>query len=180
MSPSNESVNGLDIYGDSYHGNVAGQNATGGAPSNSPGHKKNGKGKDRTRGTSTASGVKSPKPEEDDSESGSGKATWMEGGGSGVSIPDGPTKDDARSIVMNGMKQYLGREASKKEVNNFFKKFSAYSEDNLNSVGAGAQDEFMQDWIEGKPKLRKEYAQTKTATSYMNALDRALGSVKEL
>ena len=78
------------------------------------------------------------------------------------------------------MKQYLGREASKKEVNNFFKKFSAYSEDNSNSVGAGAQDEFMQDWIESKPQLRKEYAQTKTATSYMNALDRALGSVKEL
>jgi hypothetical protein len=177
MSPSNDSVNS-DPYRDSFKNNVAGQNATGGAPSNSPGHKKNGKGKDRTRGTSTASGIKSPKPEEDDSES--GKATWMEGGGSGVSIPDGPTKDDARSIVMNGMKQYLGREASKKEVNNFFKKFSAYYEDNLNSVGAGAQDEFMQDWIEGKPKLRKEYAQTKTATSYMNALDRALGSVKEL
>mgnify|MGYP006086938973 CR=1 FL=1 len=179
MSPSNDSVNS-DIYRDSLKGSVAGQFATGNAPSNTPGHKNKKKGKGRPRGTSTASGVKSPKPKKSDSGSGSGKATWIEGGGSGVAIPDGPTKDDARSIVMNGMKQYLGREASKKEVNNFFKKFSAYSEDNSNSVGAGAQDEFMQDWIESKPQLRKEYAQTKTATSYMNALDRALGSVKEL
>ena len=101
-------------------------------------------------------------------------------GGGGGGMPEAPTKHEARAIVMAGMKDYLGREASKKEVAAFFKKFTDFAAENDNNVSSGVQDEFMQDWIEDRPKLRKEYAQYSVATKYMDAFDRALSSAKEL
>lgn len=112
--------------------------------------------------------------------SGGGYSSGGSGGGGGAAMPEGPTKQEARAIVMSGMKDYLGREASAKEVKNFFKKFKEFAEANDNNVSSGIQEEFMQDWIEDRPKLRKEQAQYQTATNYMSALDEVIGQARSL
>lgn len=116
------------------------------------------------------------------SSGGGGGSSRSGGGGSGGGggVAEAPTADEARAIVMAGMKQYLGREASSKEVKAFFKNFTQYAGKNNNAVNSGMQDEFLQDWIDDRPELRKEYAQYSMATKYVNALDRAMNSVKAL
>ena len=139
-------------------------------------------------GANPSSGVKGttkPKKKPAATSSSSSSGGGYSGGGSssgggGGGMPEAPTKHEARAIVMAGMKDYLGREASKKEVAAFFKKFTDFAAENDNNVSSGVQDEFMQDWIEDRPKLRKEYAQYSVATRYMDAFDRALSSAKEL
>ena len=139
-------------------------------------------------GKNPTSGVKgTTKPKKPAASSGGGSSSGgysgggsSSGGGGGGGMPEAPTKYEARAIVMAGMKDYLGREASKKEVAAFFKKFTDFAAENDNNVSSGVQDEFMQDWIEDRPKLRKEYAQYSVATKYMDAFDRALSSAKEL
>jgi hypothetical protein len=139
------------------------------------------KGKNQTGGVKGGTSIAKPVSVESSSSSGSsGGSGGSSGGGGGGGVAPAPGKDETRAIVMAGMKQYLGREATKKEVNAFFKKFTDYSAKNENTTNAGMQEEFMQDWIEDRPKLRKEYAQYSVATRYMDAFDRALSSAKEL
>ena len=103
------------------------------------------------------------------------------GGGGGAVVDPEPSKTEARAIVMAGMKQYLGREASKKEVNSFFEKFKAFSVENKDTgVSAGMQTEFMEDWIEDRPQLRKQEAQYKVNTQFMGVLEDVISNARSL
>ena len=123
------------------------------------------------------------KPSGDDSGSGSGYGYGGGGGGGGggAVVDPEPSKTEARAIVMAGMKQYLGREASKKEVNSFFEKFKAFSVENKDTgVSAGMQTEFMEDWIEDRPQLRKQEAQYKVNTQFMGVLEDVISNARSL
>ena len=110
----------------------------------------------------------------------SGSSSSGSSGGGGVVDP-GPSKTEARAIVMAGMKEYLGREANKKEVNNFFKKFKAFSAENEDTgVSSGMQTEFMEDWIEDRPKLRKQEARYKVNTQFMGVLEDVISNARSL
>lgn len=124
------------------------------------------------------------KPSGDGSGSGSGYGYGYGGGGGGgggAVVDPEPSKTEARAIVMAGMKQYLGREASKKEVNSFFEKFKAFSVENKDTgVSAGMQTEFMEDWIEDRPQLRKQEAQYRVNTQFMGVLEDVISNARSL
>jgi hypothetical protein len=145
------------------------------------------KGKKPNAGVSKNNQPKTkPEKTEDQGGSGSGYSSGSGGGsgsgsGSGGVVDPGPSKTEARAIVMAGMKQYLGREANKKEVNSFFKKFKAFSSENEDSgVSAGMQTEFMEDWIEDRPKLRKQEARYKVNTQFMGVLEDVISNARSL
>lgn len=102
------------------------------------------------------------------------------GGGGGGGVAQGPTKAEARAIIMAGMKDYLGREATGKEVKDFFKHFSKFAVDPNGGTGSGVQDEFIQDWIDDRPGLRKEFAQNEMATRYSNILSQVISNARSL
>lgn len=165
-APSNNSVGNEPNWGDRLNEKVKGKQPNGNL-------KGVGKGSNLVNQAAVANKGGS-------SSSSGGSGGYGGGGGGGGGVAPAPSKDEVRSVIMAGMKSYLGREATAKETKAFFKKFTEYSAKNENSVNADMTDEFMQDWIDDRPKLRKEYAQFSTATKYMSALDRAMSSVKEL
>jgi len=102
------------------------------------------------------------------------------GGGGGGAVDPGPTRVEARAIITSGMKDYLGREATGKEVKAFFKQFSQFATEQTGSVAGDVQNQFIEDWIEDRPKLRKEYAQNEMATRYSDVLSQVISQAREL